>query len=257
MKILIVGDIVGSPGRTIFARLVTLMKQAQGVDFVSVNGENAAAGRGINPRLVQELLDGGADVITLGDHTWDQKELQNFIDGEPRLVRPANFAPVCPGRGLTTIDTPKGPVTVINLIGRVFMQPHDCPYRKADELLKEKKGLGRVILVDFHAEVTSEKIAMGRYLDGRVSAVVGTHTHVQTADEAILPRGTAYITDLGMTGPKDSILGRDVDSILRRMTTGMPTKFSIATDDVRMEGVLLDVDEQTGKTRNITRIRKG
>lgn len=256
MKILIVGDIVGSPGRMAFARVAGQMRQKGEADFVIANAENAAGGRGLTTALAEELFSAGADVLTLGDHAWDQKELVARIDSEPRILRPANFAPGCPGKGWITVTTPAGPVTVVDLVGRVYMQPlYDCPFRTADHVLG-LGGLGKIIVVDVHAEATSEKIALGRHLDGRVSAVVGTHTHVQTADEAILPKGAAYITDLGMTGPKDSVLGRDGASIVKRFLTGLPTPFEIASDDVRLEGVLITVDENTGKATRIRRLQE-
>jgi metallophosphoesterase (TIGR00282 family) len=256
MNILMVGDIVAGPGRSIFARVAGQMKQRGAVDVVVANAENSAGGKGITRAVANELFNAGADVLTMGDHTWDQKEIVQVLGVEPRLIRPANFAPACPGKGFVSVDTPKGRVTVVNLVGRVFMPPTDCPFRTVDALLAKEPNLGKVILVDLHAEATSEKLAMGRYLDGRVSAVVGTHTHVQTSDETVLPRKTAYITDLGMTGPKDSILGRDLASVLSKFTTGMPSKFEIAQHNVTMEGVLLDVDEATGRARKITRIRE-
>ena len=255
MKILVAGDMVGSPGRTMFARVAGKMKSAGEVDFVVANAENAAGGRGITPALAGELFQAGADVLTLGDHVWDQKEIVGYLDREPRLLRGANMAAACPGKGWVTVDTAKGAVTVISLIGRVFMPPNDCPFQAVDRFLNSVERKGRVIIVDMHAEATSEKIAMGRFLDGRVSAVLGTHTHVQTADEAILPKGTAYLTDLGMTGPKDSVLGRDVESVLRKFVTGMPSQFKVATEDVRFEGALLDVDEQSGKAKRIQRLQ--
>jgi 2',3'-cyclic-nucleotide 2'-phosphodiesterase len=256
VRILVVGDIVGSPGRLAFARVAGQMKANQDVDFVVANAENAAGGRGITPALAEELFTAGADVLTLGDHAWDQKELVGRIDQEPRILRPANFAPGCPGKGWITVPTPLGAVTVVDLVGRVFMPPiFDCPFRAADHILAQA-GLGKVILVEIHAEATSEKIALGRHLDGRVSAVFGSHTHVQTSDETILPGGTAYLTDLGMTGPKDSVLGRDLASVMQRFTTGMPSAFKVATDDVCLEGILLTIDEQTGKARKIKRVRE-
>jgi len=256
MNIFITGDMVGGPGRKIFARVVGQMKQRGAVDFVVANAENVAGGKGITRVIAAELFEAGADVLTMGDHTWDQKEIAAFMDIEKRLLRPANFAPACPGRGIVTVDTPKGRVTVINLIGRVFMPPMDCPFRAVDALLSKEPNMGKVILVDMHAEATSEKIAMGRHLDGRVSAVVGTHTHVQTSDEIILPKKTAYLTDLGMTGSKDSIIGRDYASVMSKFLTGMPSKFEIAEHNVALEGALIDVDEATGRARKITRIRE-
>jgi metallophosphoesterase (TIGR00282 family) len=256
MKILHIGDIVGSPGRVAFTKLVPAIKAEENIDFVVANGENAAAGRGITPAIADELFKAGADVITLGDHTWDQRELAQHIAVEPRLIRPANFAPGCPGKGWVTIDTPHGRVTVIDLIGRVFLNPVDCPFRAVDAILKTGADFGKVIIAEIHAEATSEKIAMGRYLDGRTSLVAGTHTHVQTSDDAILPKGTAYITDLGMTGPKDSVLGRDVESVLQKFLTGMPVKFDVAKNDVALEGVIVTVDPATGRASKIKRIRE-
>lgn len=255
MKLLLAGDIVGSPGRRVFAQVVARLRREKKVDIVIANGENAAAGRGITPALAEELFAAGADALTLGDHTWDQKDIAAFLNRDTRIIRPANFEPGCPGRGWTTIRTEAGAVTIVNLIGRVFMPPHNSPFLAADEILNHKTDLAPVVIVDIHAEATSEKIALGRYLDGRVSAVAGTHTHVQTADETILPGGTAYITDLGMTGPKDSVLGRSVEPILQRFLTGMPTKFDIATDGVQLEGVLIDVDDATGRARKIKRVQ--
>lgn len=255
MKILVVGDIVGSPGRTAFARIVGQMRTAGEVDFVVANAENSAGGRGLTPALAEELFRTGADVLTTGDHVWDQKELARHIDKEPRVLRPANYPPACPGKGWIIAETPAGRVTVIDLVGRVFMGPADCPFRTADQILNAG-GLGKIVVVDLHGEATSEKIAMGRYLDGRVSAVVGSHTHVQTSDETILPKGAAYITDLGMTGPKDSVLGRDVESILHKFLTGMPSPFEVASKDVSLEGVLITVDEKTGKATKIKRVRE-
>lgn len=256
MNILMVGDIVGSPGRKMFARVTGQLRQRGAVDFVVANAENAAGGKGANRAVIDELLRAGADVLTMGDHTWDQKEILPAFEVETRIIRPANFAPGCPGRGVVSVDTPKGRVSVINLVGRVFMPPADCPFRTVDHLLAKEPNLGKVILVDMHAEATSEKIAMGWHLDGRVSAVAGTHTHVQTSDEAILPRKTAYITDLGMTGPKDSVLGRDIASVMTKFVTGMPAKLEIAEHGVTLEGVLIDVDESSGRARKITRLRE-
>jgi 2',3'-cyclic-nucleotide 2'-phosphodiesterase len=256
LKILMVGDIVGSPGRTAFAQVVTRFKQAGNVDFVVVNAENAAGGKGLTAVLAEEIFAAGADVITLGDHTWDQKGFQTYLDREQRVLRPANFAPNCPGRGYVTLDTAHGRVTVISLIGRVFMQPADCPFRKSDDILKKESGLGKIVLVDIHAEATSEKNVLGRYLDGRVSCVVGTHTHIQTSDDRILPKGTAYITDLGMTGSRDSAIGRDLESITARFLSGMPDKFIVATEDVVLEGIIVEVDPSTGRATSIKRVRE-
>jgi metallophosphoesterase (TIGR00282 family) len=226
------------------------------VDFVVANGENAAGGRGITGVIAEEMFKFGCDVVTLGDHTWNQRDLAEYIGRKERLLRPANFAPGCPGRGIITVPTDTCPVTVVNLAGRVFMgHKHDCPFRCADELLM---GLGsnRVILVDMHAEATSEKVVMGRYLEGRVSAVVGTHTHVQTSDDILLPKGTGYITDLGMTGVKDSAIGRDLDSVVEMFLKGMPSRFKLAKGPAVMEGLWIDVDEKTGRARKVRRLRE-
>ncbi len=256
MKILLVGDIVGSPGRRVFAQVATRMKATGKVDFVVVNGENAAGGKGITEKLAQELFAGGADVITLGDHAWNQKEALPYLERADRVLRPANFAPGCPGRGCLTVPTPRGEIAVINLIGRVFMNPYDCPFRAADALIASVASRTRVIIVDMHAEATSEKIVMGRYLDGRVSSVTGTHTHVQTSDEVVLPGGTAYLTDLGMTGVKDSAIGRDLPSVIGMFLTGMPAQFEVAKGEALLEGALVDIDEGTGRARSIKRLRE-
>jgi metallophosphoesterase (TIGR00282 family) len=255
MKILHVGDINGSPGRQAFVKIAVPMKERGEADVIIVNGENAAAGRGITPVLANELLDAGADVITLGDHAWDQKELIPFIDLEPRLIRPLNFAPGAPGKGWHRIDTPHGTLSVVQVIGRVFMDPYDCPFRAFDQLIKMNPQLGPRIIVEIHAEATSEKIAFGRHVDGRCSSVAGTHTHVQTSDDCILPKGTAYITDLGMTGPKDSVIGREVEPVLRKFLTGMPVKMDMAKHQVALEGMLITIDG-SGKATAVERIRQ-
>jgi len=254
MRILHVGDINGSPGRQAFMKVAVPLKQSGAVDAIVVNGENAAAGRGITPTLATELLDAGADVITLGDHAWDQKDLIPFIEMEPRLIRPLNFAPGAPGKGWAKVDTPKGSFSVVQVIGRVFMDPYDCPFRAFDQLMKVHPELGPRIITEIHAEATSEKIAFGRYVEGRVSSVAGTHTHVQTSDETILPKGTAYITDLGMTGPKDSIIGREVGPVLHKFLTGMPVKMDMARDQIALEGIIITLDG-SGRASQIERIR--
>ena len=256
MKIFVAGDIVGGVGRTAFARVTAELKSRQGVEVVIANAENAAGGRGITRPLAEELFQAGADVLTLGDHAWDQREFVHDIKAFPAVVRPANFAPGAPGRGWITVEKNGVRVTVIALLGRVFLNPMDCPFRAVDAILTKEPNLGRVILVDMHAEATSEKIAMSRHLDGRVTAVCGTHTHVQTADERIMPGGTAAITDLGMTGPKDSVIGRSSPAVLSTFLTGMPAKFEVATEGVELDGVLLEVDEATGRCRSIKRIRE-
>jgi metallophosphoesterase (TIGR00282 family) len=255
MKVLIVGDIVGAPGRKVFAHVVKRHKTAGSADFVVANAENAAGGRGVTPAVAEELFSAGADVLTLGDHAWDQKDLVGYMASEERLLRPANFAPGCPGRGCISMQSAWGPITVISLIGRVFMKPAECPFRTLDALLASRPAERGIVIVDFHAEATSEKIVMGRYADGRVSVVVGSHTHVQTSDECILPGGTAYITDLGMTGPKDSAIGRDLDQVLTMFLTGMPSGFKLARNKCAVEGVIVDVDRTSGQAKSIVRIR--
>ncbi len=254
MKILLVGDIVGGPGRRIFKEVVRRLRDEGEVQAVIANGENAAAGNGITLALAEELFKSGADVVTLGDHAWGQRELEPSISGEKRLLRPVNFPPGVPGQGCVTVQTACGPLAVVNLLGRVFMNPADCPFRAMDALLK---GLPRnvPILVDFHAEATSEKIAMGHYLDGRVTAVFGTHTHVQTSDALILPKGTAYISDLGMTGPYQSVIGREIEPVLKKFTSGMPSKFEVAKGPCVLEGAILDVERATGRAVSITPYR--
>ena len=256
MRVLLVGDIVGRPGRNAFNQIVGRLKDEGRVDFVIANAENAAAGRGPAPDVASALLGAGADAITLGDHAWDSKEMVAGIDMETQIVRPANFPKSAPGKGYVRVDTPEGPITVLQLIGRVFMQPsYDCPFQVADRMLKGELSGDKVIFVDFHGEASSERMAMGRFLDGRVSAVFGTHTHCQTSDETVFPKGTAYITDLGMTGPKDSVLGREVEPVIQKFLTGVPQKFDVATGDPTLEGAIVDVDMKTGKARSIERIR--
>jgi metallophosphoesterase (TIGR00282 family) len=256
MKVLLVGDIVGKPGRAAFVQTVNRLKAEGRIDFVIANGENAASGRGPSLDIAQSLLSAGADVVTLGDHAWDSKEMVAGIDLEPRIIRPANFPKGAPGKGIIRVDTPEGQITVIQLIGRVFMQPsYDCPFQAADRLLAPGMNPGKVVFVDMHGEASSERMAMGRYLDGRVSAVFGTHTHCQTSDETIFAGGTAYITDLGMTGPKDSVLGREVEPVIKKFLTGVPHKFDVATGNPTLEGAIVDVDMKTGKANSIERLR--
>src|SRR5437588_3727673 len=243
MRVLFVGDIVGSPGRQIVHdRLADIVAERQ-VDLVIANGENSASGFGITPRLAEELLKKGIDVLTGGNHSWDRKEILEFLPHEPRLLRPANFPEGNAGSGLY-VGTAKNGVkyAVLNLQGRVFMTPIDDPFRKADSELARIPEDVAFVFVDMHAETTSEKIAMGWYLDGRVTAVVGTHTHVATADEQLLPQGTAYITDVGMTGPHDSVIGMEKTPILRRFLDGLPARFEVGSGNVQMNAVLLDVD---------------
>lgn len=257
MNILMAGDIVGSPGRKAVDKLLPVLREEEQIDFVVANAENAAGGRGVTAKIARALYETGVDAITMGDHLWDQKELMAYIAEDKRLLRPLNLSPQSPGRGWTTLPADGVLVTVVSLQGRVFMPPHaDCPFRAVDDLLRGNDIKSHIIVVDMHCEATSEKIAMGRYLDGRVSAVFGTHTHVQTADDCILPGGTAYITDIGMTGPKDSVLGRQVEPVLKRFVTGMPAKFEVASGDVRLEGIIVDVDASSGRARSIRRVQR-
>lgn len=250
MKILIVGDIVGGPGRRIFAEVVKKLRAEHAVHVIIANAENAAAGNGITLALANELFKAGADVLTLGDHAWGQKDLESVIGSEKRLLRPANYPPSVPGQGCGTYQTALGSISVINLQGRVFMNPSDCPFRTMDAVLKTLPA-NVPVLVDFHAEATSEKIAMGHYLDGRVAAIVGTHTHVQTSDAIILPKGTAYMTDLGMTGPYMSVIGREIAPVTKKFLTGMSTKFDVASGPAVLEGALIELDNATGKALSI------
>ena len=256
MRILFIGDIVGSPGRRIVAdRLADIVAQ-QALDLVIANCENAASGFGITPRLVEELLSAGVEVLSSGNHIWDRKEILDYFPHQPRLLRPANYPDGTPGSGFYLGTTKNGVrYAVLNLQGRVFMPSIDCPFRTADRELARVPAEVKVVIVDMHAETTSEKLAMGWYLDGRVTAVIGTHTHVATADEQLLPRGTAYITDVGMTGPHDSVIGMEKATILQRFLDGLPARFEVAAGDVQMNNVLLEVEELTGRARSIQRLR--
>jgi hypothetical protein len=257
MKILFIGDVVGEPGRRAIRELLPKLKKKHDIEFVIANGENAAGGSGITPALADEILDSGVDVITSGDHIWKKKEILDYIDSNKRLLRPANYPKEAPGFGSSVVDSESGTkVGVINLMGRVFMQAIECPFKAAKAEIEKIKDKARVIIVDMHAEATSEKIALGWYLDGSVSAIVGTHTHVQTADEKILPQGTAFISDAGMTGPFDSVIGRKKEQILSRFLTQMPTKFEMADGDVQLHGAIIDVDEKTGRANSIKRVQE-
>jgi len=257
IRILALGDTVGEPGRMACKILVPRFLE-EGVEFVLVNGENAAGGSGITESTARELFSHGVDVVTTGDHFFDKREAYDYLARETRVLRPLNYPPQALGHGSVILETrKKRKIGVINLMGQVFMIPHgDSPFLKVKEAIQKMREETKIILVDMHAEATSEKIAMGWFLDGKVSAVFGSHTHVQTADERILPQGTAYITDLGMTGPHYSVLGRDIDSILNRFMTQMPTRFSVAAEDVRLSGVIFDVDPDTGKAVQIKRIHE-
>ena len=258
MNILIIGDIVGRPGRFAVKDLIDELKREYHIDFVIANAENAAGGAGLTPKIADELLHIGCDVLTLGDHVWDQKEIEDYLQKSDFVIRPANFPQGVPGNGWCIKKTSKGvSVAVVNLIGRVFMRYNvNCPFRELDVILKEIKSAAPIIIVDMHAEATSEKVAMGHFADGRVSAVVGTHTHIQTADETILSQGTAYLTDLGMTGPYDSVIGQNKNNIIERFLTSMPTRFEVATEDIRLNGILIDIDEKTGLAKKITRVQR-
>jgi metallophosphoesterase (TIGR00282 family) len=254
MRVLVIGDIVGRPGRRIVREKLPELKRHWEIEFVVANVENAAGGFGVTPEVVRELLEAGLDVMTSGNHIFDKKEVFHIIEAEPRLLRPANYAPGVPGRGVWSGYSARGhPITVMNLQGRVFMPPSDCPFRTADALLAEIRE-PRLIIVDMHAEATSEKVAMGWYLDGRVSIVFGSHTHVPTADETILPQGTAYITDLGMTGPYDGIIGIKREQVLDRFLRGMPQRFEVASGDVRLCGAVIEIDETTYRATRIARV---
>lgn len=256
MKILAIGDIVGAPGREAVKALVPKIKKEEGVDFVVANAENAAGGSGVTPNVVDELLGYGIDVLTSGDHIWQKKEIFELINKEPRLVRPANYPEGAPGIGSTVVKTASGiAVGVINLMGRVFMEAIDCPFKTAMKELERLKGHTKVIVVDMHAEATSEKIAMVWFLDGLVSFIFGTHTHIQTADERVYPKGTAYITDLGMTGPYDSVIGRRPEQIIERFVLQIPTKFLMAEENVQLHGAIADIDEETGRAKSIKRVQ--
>jgi hypothetical protein len=255
LKILFLGDIVGEPGRKAVIETVPMLKKEREIDFVVVNGENAANGRGITPKITIDLLRAGISVITTGDHIWDQKEILPFIDTEPRLLRPVNYPEKTPGQGSIVLETSKGKIGVINVQGRTFMQPIlENPFRIMNDVVTKMRGETNVIFVDVHAETTSEKIAMGRFLDGRVSAVIGTHTHTQTADEQVFPGGTAFLCDAGMCGPSESVLGRDIEPIVARFITNLPVNFPVAKGHVKLHGALIEIDETTGRALRIERI---
>jgi 2',3'-cyclic-nucleotide 2'-phosphodiesterase len=255
LRLLFLGDIIGEPGRKAVIEMVPKLRQTWEIDFVIVNGENAAAGRGITGRITIDLLRAGIAVITTGDHIWDQKEVSSYIETEPRLLRPINYPVGTPGKGSIVLETVKGKVGVINVQGRTFMQPSlENPFRHIQEEVSRMRAETHMIFVDVHAETTSEKIALGRFLDGKVSAVAGTHTHVQTADEQIFPGGTAFICDAGMCGPDESILGREIHPIIQRFVTSMPNNFPVAKGGVTLHGILVDIDSTTGKAISIRRV---
>lgn len=255
LKILFIGDIVGKPGRKILKSCLNGIISREEVDLVIANGENAAGGFGLTYDVSQEILASGVDVITLGNHTWDNREINRVLEEEPKVVRPANYPEGTPGQGYYITETAKGVlVGVVNLLGQVFLEPLRCPFRVADECLNKLKQKTNLVIVDFHAEATSEKAALGWYLDGRATAVLGTHTHIPTADERILPKGTGYVTDAGMTGPIDSILGIDPEIVITKFLTKRPNRFEVASGPIKLDAVILEVDEY-GLTVNIKRIQ--
>jgi len=257
MKILFIGDIVGSPGREAIRKLVAPFRQERGVDFVIANAENASGGSGITSKVAEDLFASGVDVITSGDHIWKKSEIFELIVREERILRPLNFPSGAPGRGSAVFKSRNGQkVGVVNVNGRVFMEALECPFKAALKAAEELSRETKVIVLDVHAEATSEKVALGWYLDGKVSAVLGTHTHIQTADEKILPKGTAYITDAGMTGPYDSVIGRRVEDVLTRFLSSIPVKFEVADANIQLHGVLVEVDEGTGKAVSIARVQE-
>jgi hypothetical protein len=254
MKVLMIGDVVARPGRLAVMERIEDLREQHSIDFVVMNAENVAGGFSITPRLADELFHAGVDVMTSGNHIYDKREVIPYIDEQPRLLRPANYPPGSPGRGLWTGEVRGVRVAVFNLIGRVFMPPADDPFRAADAAIDAIDPSIKVRLVDMHSEATSEKCAMGWYLDGRVSAVVGTHTHVQTADERILSKGTAYITDIGMTGSYAGVIGMNKDDVIARFTSAINRRAEHSTGDVRICAVTIDIDEETGRAREITRL---
>lgn len=258
MNILCVGDIVGKPGRAALEGLLKDIKQEFSIDFTIVNAENSAGGSGVTSRIAKHLFELGCDVLTLGDHVWDQKEVESYLDEEEFIVRPANFPNGAPGRGWCIKTTSSGiKVGVVNMLGRVFMRYQvGCPFRALESIVEEISQQTPIIIVDMHAEATSEKVAIGHFMDGRVSAIFGTHTHIQTADEKVLPKQTAYITDLGMTGPHDSVIGQNKENIVQRFLTSLPVRFSVAQEDVWLNGMVVDIDEATGRARGIVRVQK-
>ncbi|MFH1626230.1 MAG: TIGR00282 family metallophosphoesterase [Pseudomonadota bacterium] len=258
MRVLFVGDIVGKPGRLAVCSLIENIRDSHKVDFVVANAENAAGGFGVTPNVVRELLDNGIDLLTSGNHIWDKKEIIASFNEERHLLRPANYPTENPGTGSVIAQTPRGQkIGVVNILGRVFMNSVDCPFKVAVEEVNKLKAETKVILMDIHAEATSEKVSMGWFLDGKISAVIGTHTHIQTADERILPQGTAYITDVGMTGAMDSVIGMKKEMMIERFLTRRPQKFEVAKRDIKLNAVIIDIDPQTGKSDGIKRLTMG
>jgi len=252
LKILAIGDIIGKPGRKAVEQILPDLCYEHKIDLVVGNGENAAGGIGLTLSTARELFDAGVDVITTGNHVWAHKEIVSYLDSELAILRPLNYPPANPGRGYLL----KNSALIVSLLGRVFIGHFDCPFRAMDRLLADFEGQSIPIIVDFHAEATSEKVAMGRYLDGRVSAVLGTHTHVGTVDAHIMPGGTAYVTDIGMVGPRDSVIGDDPDAVIKRFLTQIPIRLSVGRGKVNFDAILIEVDENTGKALDIKRIQR-
>jgi metallophosphoesterase (TIGR00282 family) len=256
LKILFIGDIVGKPGRRAILRLLDNIKNSYQIDFVIANAENASGGFGITPDVLRELFDYGIDLLTSGNHIWDKREIIPKLDEEKRLLRPANYPIENPGTGSVVFQTEADEnIGVLNLLGRIFMNSIDCPFKTAIEEIKKLKARANVIIIDIHAEATSEKMAMGWFLDGKVSAIIGTHTHIQTADERVLPEGTAYITDVGMTGAMDSVIGMNKDIIIERFLTQRPQRFKVAKRDIQLNAVIIDINPKTGKSNSIQRLK--
>ncbi len=254
VKILFIADIIGNPGREAVKRTLAELKKKENIEFTVANAENAAGGFGLTKDIAEEIINAGVEVLTLGNHAWDRKEIKDIID-DPRILRPANYPPFTPGKGYNLyFSNQKTEIAVVNLMGRVYMPDLDCPFRCMDTLIPQIKKETNLIIVDFHAEITSEKQALGWYLDGKVSAVIGTHTHVQTADERILPEGTAYLTDCGMTGPRDSVIGIKKEIILKKYLTQIPLRFEVADKDLIFSAVIIDLDEKSGRALNIKRL---
>ncbi|KUO75307.1 MAG: metallophosphoesterase [Clostridia bacterium BRH_c25] len=253
MNILFIGDVVGRPGRNYLNKNLGRLQKENAIDFTIVNGENSAGGVGITKSTYDELLGFGVDMITLGNHSWAKKEIFEFIEESDKLVRPANYPKATPGKGFRIAEKAGKRIAVVNLCGRIYMDCIDCPFKIIDEILEEIKADTDIIIVDFHGEATSEKLAMGWYLDGKVHAVLGTHTHVQTSDERVLPGGTAYITDTGMTGPRDSILGVDKEIVIKKFITGMPARFEVASGDTVLGAVIVQIDDNN-KVTGINRV---
>src|SRR3989338_7319329 len=259
MRLLIIGDIVGEPGRRAVAEIVPRLKKSEKIDLAIGNAENVSNGGGLVPRHAEELYRSGLDVLTMGDHIWDKKEIREIISVDPRIVRPANYPKQVPGNWAVIAKAPSGEkVGVTAVLGRVFMrQPYDSPFTAVKEAVEELKRQTPVIVVDIHAEATSEKVALGWYLDGQVSVVFGTHTHIQTADERILPLGTSYITDVGMVGPYDSVIGRKKEQVIESFLTQVPHRYEVANEDIKLCGIIADIDSATGKAKAIRRVQEG